>query len=424
MSLFCKKCGKNLSEIDQVVFCPGCGAKIEQQQQVLNEYSAPNQAVYTPPAAYTPPATYTPPAAYTPPQAVNTPPQAAFTPSPLTSQFPSPPTAYPPQPFARSSKNGIGTGAIVGIALGGIVVVALIVFALLSLNKAKSYEGSPTKLSGSWESILSLSKVDGNSDIINELDPIIGKKLDQTLILSLDKLGNGSAELISNSEEVGDLNDLSASYKDGKLTLKDSDGIFTFEGTVGSKGETLKGKFTFKDADASASGTITAQWTSKQGQEQMTAATTQAPRQTEKPAQDKPKPTPQEEPTPAATQPPADEPDSFTINEYIVGKWISEELGDGTSLVYAFNSNGTCMTITTIVENDGTMNGWETGNWYTEFEAYGMYEIENQMITIDLDMDGEDISRIYDIRVSDEGTMDLTEEYGDGSFEMTMTRIG
>lgn len=427
MSLFCINCGKNLSQIGQAAFCPGCGAKIEQSQQLPNEAAASGPAAYTPPpqAAYTPPqAAYTPPqqAACTPPQTAYTPPQAAYTPS--QAAYPPPQTAYSPQSYARAPKSGMSTGAVAGIVLGGIAVLALIVFAVLYLGKTQPYEGSPEKLSGSWDAVLSVNTVKGASDIVDQFDTIIGKKLDQTLVLSLDKFGKGTAELYSNSEEVGDLNGLAAHFKDGKLTLTGLDGDFNFVGTIGSKSKTLKGKFTIEDAGASASGTITAQWVSKDGAEQSAAALTQAPELTEVPAQKQPMPTPQQAPPPTATQVPADEPDAFTLNDYMVGEWISEELGDGTSLVYVFYNNGQCMTVTTIVQNNGTMDGWKTGDWYTEFQAYGVYEIVNQTLSITLDMDGEGTPRFYEINVIDEGTVDFKEEYGDGSFTMTMTRIG
>lgn len=57
--MFCKNCGKNLS--DTAKFCNGCGAKTEAAQAAAN--TAPQPPAYMPPAQATPPPqSYAPPA--------------------------------------------------------------------------------------------------------------------------------------------------------------------------------------------------------------------------------------------------------------------------------------------------------------------------------------------------------------------------
>ena len=112
--MFCKNCGKNLS--DGAKFCNGCGAKTEAAQVAAN--TAPQPPAYMPPAQAAPvPQTYAPPHSYAPPPA---------------------PASYSPQPGREPLRviQYIGMFLLMSIPLVGIILLFVWSFGgSVNLNK-------------------------------------------------------------------------------------------------------------------------------------------------------------------------------------------------------------------------------------------------------------------------------------------------
>lgn len=392
---FCRYCGKNIADLGPLSFCPNCGSRIIQEQPAAN---LPEQ-----------------PSAYQPiPSPVYQPMQPPMVSPPYYGQCPA-------QSAQGVSRKGLSGGAIIGIVAGGIVLLAILAFVILRPGLfGGSYSSASANISGSWDAILRVKNVQGEKSAVQNVSALIGKDFRYLLDLQLSEDGSGTAQIIPSQKGLEKMTGLTAQLMDGKLMLTGTDSLsFSFEGNVNQKGEMLEGNFTITTPDKIVvSGTLKA---NKTASAKGGAVEAISPKVENTPAPPTEK---AEVPTLApATPEPSAVTDPPSIGDYIIGEWISDPYPDGMSDVFIFYTDGSCENIPTVNKDDGTLDGWKNGQWHTEEKINGDYSLTDQTLVFNWHADWSAGPRTYQIEILNENTLQLSEQYDEGTLLTIIHRI-